>query len=103
MILSRVEIKMRNALIEHPNSWHKIIDNNIHSCENPQRLNLKEILTPNQLKVVDTAIREGYFTYPRKIRLEGLAKKIKTSPSTVCVHLQNVYKLIFLELYKENS
>lgn len=44
-------------------------------------------LTEKQKQVLLLAVKEGYYGYPRKIKLENLAKKLKLSVSTYQFHL----------------
>ncbi len=41
-----------------------------------------------QTRVLQEAVRDGYYGYPRGTSLKGLAKKLKLSPATVREHLR---------------
>ncbi|GAH10630.1 unnamed protein product, partial [marine sediment metagenome] len=45
-------------------------------------------LSPKQKKVIELAVKLGYFDFPRKINLDGLAKELKLSKQTVQQHLR---------------
>ena len=45
-------------------------------------------LSDKQKEVLELAVKEGYFNFPRKINLDGLAKKMKISKQTLQQHLR---------------
>ena len=45
-------------------------------------------LTGKQKKVIMLAVKKGYFDFPRKINLDGLAKELKLSKQTVQQHIR---------------
>ncbi len=49
-------------------------------------------LSPKQQEVIQLAVEEGYFNFPRKINLDGLAKKLKLTKQTVAQHLRMAEK-----------
>ncbi len=53
-----------------------------------------ESLTDRQRKLVETALEEGFFDYPRRITLRQLAKKTGASASTVSEVLRRAQKKI---------
>lgn len=53
-----------------------------------------ETLTDRQRKLVETALEEGFFDYPRRITLRQLAKKTGASASTVSEVLRRAQKKI---------
>jgi len=53
-----------------------------------------ENLTSHQRSIVDVALEEGYFDYPRKVTLRALAKKVGVSASTVSEVLRRAEKKI---------
>ncbi len=53
-----------------------------------------ESLTSRQRSIVEVALEEGYFDYPRRIALRGLAKKVGVSASTVSEVLRRAEKKI---------
>lgn len=58
-------------------------------------------LTENQKKALETAINSGYYDYPKKVKLEALAKKMGISYSTYQAHLKKAEGKIIPEVYKE--
>ena len=59
------------------------------------------LLTKRQEEVLRTAVKEGYYEIPKRIYLEGLAKKMKVRPSTLGEILKRAEKAI-IEDYLEN-
>jgi len=57
-------------------------------------------LTSKQRECLDLAIKEGYYSYPRKITLKKLSEIKKVSYSTFQFHLQNAEKKIMYSLGK---
>ena len=53
-----------------------------------------ETLTSRQRSIVEIALGEGYFDYPRRITLRQLAKKVGVSPSTISEVLRRAEKKI---------
>ncbi len=53
-----------------------------------------ETLTSRQRSIVEIALEEGYFDYPRSITLRSLAKKVGVSSSTVSEVLRRAEKKI---------
>ncbi len=45
-------------------------------------------LSERQLEAFELAIESGYYAYPRKIELQGLAKRMKVTTSTMQEHLR---------------
>tara|TARA_Y100000310_G_scaffold336284_1_gene420396 strand:+ start:807 stop:1454 length:648 start_codon:yes stop_codon:yes gene_type:complete len=58
-------------------------------------------LTNNQKKALEIAINNGYYDYPKKIKMEELADKMKISYSTFQAHLKKAEGKILPEVYKE--
>ncbi len=58
-------------------------------------------LTKNQKKAVEIAINNGYYEYPKKIKMENLAKIMGISYSTFQAHLKKAEGKILPEIYKE--
>lgn len=54
-------------------------------------------LAPQQRKALQLAMKEGYYNFPRKIDLEGLAKFSKVSRATFREHLRRAEKKILGE------
>jgi hypothetical protein len=63
--------------------------------------NLKEILTPKQKEILAPSLKHGYYSFPKKISLNALSKKIGVSPSTLCVHLQKIESKILNSEYQD--
>ncbi len=58
-------------------------------------------LTKNQKKAMELAIRNGYYDYPKKVKMEVLAKKVGISYSTFQAHLKKAEGKIIPSIYKE--
>jgi len=58
-------------------------------------------LTKNQKEALEIAINNGYYEYPKKIKMETLAKKMGISYSTFQAHLKKAEGKIIPEVYKE--
>lgn len=63
--------------------------------------NFKDILTPKQREIFEPSLRFGYYTFPKKINLNALARKLNISPSTLCVHLQKIESKMFNSDYSD--
>jgi len=58
-------------------------------------------LSKNQKKAMELAISSGYYSYPKKCKMETLAKKMGISYSTFQAHLKKAESKIMPEVYKE--
>lgn len=58
-------------------------------------------LTKSQKKALEIAINEGYYEYPKRVKMEALAKKMGISYSTFQAHLKKAEGKILPEVYKE--
>ena len=58
-------------------------------------------LTKKQKQALEIAINNGYYDYPKKIKMEKLAKIMKVSYSTYQAHLKKAEGAILPEVYKE--
>lgn len=58
-------------------------------------------LTKNQKKALEIAIKHGYYDYPKKIKMEKLAKEMGISYSTYQAHLKKAEGKLLPEIYKE--
>ena len=58
-------------------------------------------LTDNQKKAMEIAINQGYYEYPKKIKMEALAKKMKISYSTFQAHLKKAESKLLPHIYEE--
>lgn len=57
-------------------------------------------LTDLQKKALELAINNGYYEYPKKIKMEELAKKMNLSYSTFQAHLKKAEGKILPEVYR---
>jgi len=58
-------------------------------------------LTNNQKRALEIAIQHGYYSYPKKVKMEVLAKKMGISYSTYQAHLKKAEGKILPEVYSE--
>ena len=58
-------------------------------------------LTNNQKRAMEIALKEGYYNYPKSIKMETLAKKMNISYSTYQAHLKKAESKILPEIFKE--
>ncbi len=58
-------------------------------------------ITNNQKKAMELAINKGYYKYPKKIKMEELAKEMKISYSTYQAHLKKAESKILPGVYKK--
>ncbi len=58
-------------------------------------------LTKNQKNALEFAINNGYYDYPKKIKMENLAKKMNISYSTFQAHLKKAEGKIIPSIFKE--
>ncbi|MBT3404928.1 hypothetical protein HN832_01625 [archaeon] len=58
-------------------------------------------ITKNQKEALELAINNGYYDYPKKIKMEKLAKMMKISYSTYQAHLKKAESKILPEIYKK--
>ena len=58
-------------------------------------------LTIKQKRALEIAINAGYYNYPKKVKMETLAKKMNISYSTFQAHLKKAEGKIIPEVYKE--
>ncbi len=56
-------------------------------------------MTTKQKEAFFTAIREGYYNFPRKINLQALAKESKVSRVTFLEHLRKAERKVLSELF----
>ena len=58
-------------------------------------------LSKNQKKAMEFAIEFGYYEYPKRIKMEDLAKKMKISYSTYQAHLKKAEGKLIPQAYRE--
>jgi len=58
-------------------------------------------LTENQKRALEIAINNGYYEYPKKVKMEVLAKKFGVSYSTFQAHLKKAEGKVIPSVYKE--
>jgi predicted DNA binding protein len=58
-------------------------------------------LTGNQKRALEIAISHGYYDYPKKVKMERLAKEMGISYSTYQAHLKKAEGKILPEVYRE--
>jgi len=58
-------------------------------------------LTVNQKRALEIAISHGYYDYPKKVKMETLAKEMGISYSTYQAHLKKAEGKILPEVYRE--
>ena len=76
---------------------------NIKSLHSYSKKNtIKENLSKKQNTVLRYAVDNGYFDYPKNIRLAAIAKEFKTSSASVCEMLRKAQKKAILEYYRNN-
>ena len=83
----------KSLLTELYKNWSKFCDIRIQKIKKETVSNffmprLIPKLTNKQLAILDLAIRSGYYSFPKKIHLEQLAKKLKISRITLQEHLR---------------
>lgn len=69
----------------------KLVKTKLNNIFFPQ---VMPFLTENQRKALDTAIKEGYYEFPRKIELKKLAELMHISLSTYREHLRKAEKAV---------
>tara|TARA_Y100000294_G_scaffold137803_1_gene130923 strand:+ start:46 stop:702 length:657 start_codon:yes stop_codon:yes gene_type:complete len=76
---------------------------NIKSLHSYSKKNtIRENLSKKQNIVLRYAVENGYFDYPKNIRLDAIAKEFKTSAASVCEMLRKAQKKAILEYYRNN-
>jgi predicted DNA binding protein len=60
-------------------------------------------LTEKEKEILETAVKLGYFEFPRKVNLEDLSKTLNISPSTLLYHIRNIEKKIMLKLVNDGK
>jgi predicted DNA binding protein len=79
----------------------EIISFKEEKIENISFTKLLPDLTKNQKNALEVAINNGYYDYPKKIKMEDLAKKMKISYSTFQAHLKKAEGKIIPSVFKE--
>jgi len=75
----------------------KLVKTKLNTIFFPQ---IMPFLTDKQHKALDTAIKEGYYEFPRKIELEKLAQIMHISLSTYREHLRKAEKAVLPQIHK---
>lgn len=57
--------------------------------------NIRSILTDKQKDILMACFKFGYYEFPKRISLNGLAEEVNLAPSTVCIHLQKIESRFF--------
>lgn len=65
--------------------------------------NRQATLSPRQAEVIELALAEGYFDWPRGIDAEGLADRLDVAHSTVLEHLRKAEKKLIAEALSETT
>ena len=79
----------------------KIINFKQEKISNISFTRLLPELTDNQKKALEVAINHGYYNYPKKVKMEELAKLMGISYSTFQAHLKKAEGRLIPEFYKE--
>ena len=58
------------------------------------------LLTPRQLEIVESAVKNGYFELPKRVPAKDLAEKFEISVSAFNEHLRKAVRTIFEVLFK---
>jgi hypothetical protein len=58
-------------------------------------------ITKNQKDALEIAIKEGYYNYPKKVKMKELAKKMNISYSTYQAHLKKAEGKIIPQLFRD--
>lgn len=66
-------------------------------------ISMRTELTNNQEKAVESAMRNGYYNYPRDIEIKKLANLNKISYSTYHAHLRKAEKKLLQCLFNQNK
>jgi len=69
---------------------------------NPKNNRMLSSLTQKELAVLQIAMESGYYEYPRKINGTELARKIKSSKSTVIEHLRKAENKVMISALKRD-
>lgn len=95
----------RELLIKVINFTEKYLDAKIlkfkqEKVSNISFTRLLPELTKNQKRALEIAINSGYYDYPKKTKMEDLAKKMNISYSTFQAHLKKAEGKILPYIYK---
>ena len=68
---------------------------------------LRSMLTPMQLRVIEEAIKGGYYSWPRKSKMSELSRRLGISKTTISEHLrkgeQKLISLLLGHISKERN
>lgn len=79
----------------------RIISFKQEKIENIQFTKMLPNFTNNQRQALEIAINNGYYDYPKKIKMQELAKKMKISYSTFQAHLKKAEGKIIPSIFKD--
>ncbi len=65
---------------------------------NPSHEYLAALLTQRQRKVLETAVKDGYYNLPRKTTQESIANEIGVTPETINEHLRKIESTVLSAL-----
>ncbi len=96
----------RKLLVKVLNFAEKYFDARVLKfCEegvsNIQFTHLLPELTDNQKKAMELAINKGYYKYPKKVKMEDLAKKMNISYSTFQAHLKKAEGKLIPRIFEQ--
>ncbi|WP_338602746.1 helix-turn-helix domain-containing protein [Sulfolobus tengchongensis] len=73
----------------------------VHLIKNAEFNVEEEDLTPQELKIILTAYKTGYFDFPRRIKSDNVSKLVDISKSTFTYHLRSAEHKIIKRYLKE--
>ncbi len=94
-------VNVKKVLRYYKNRWFMFNGSKLEVKNNFPDFDLNDYLTSRQSEIFRSAIELGFYNFPKEITLEHLAKKNKTSSSTVCVHLQKIESSLILGIAKK--
>jgi hypothetical protein len=101
--LASFDKKALNKVIDFAERYFgaKIISFKEEKISNISFTRLLPELSDKQRKALEIAINKGYYDYPKKVKMESLAKIMKISYSTYQAHLKKAEGKILPEIFKE--
>ena len=112
-----IHLKSANNTLDGSMHWNLLSDNRVFhqlmkelykddvetEVIRKDRLDDKTIITMKQTLILKTALERGYFEYPRKIRLEGMAQINGSTPSAMTQILRKSIKHILVEFFNNSQ